>query len=397
MEKLYYVDTYQKSTMCTVTEVRHTDKATEVLTDRTVFYPECGGQPGDCGKLGPYDVLDTRKAEDGDSILILDKACPVTEGEHLELSLNWDHRYKYMVMHTCQHLVSGTLFNLFGIGTVAVHLGDSYLTVETDQSSISSDTIDALVKHLNQRIQEAHPVIYHEMSHQDAEALGMRRSIKVEGDVRIVEIMDVDRIACGGVHAGNTSELRLVVFAGQEQIRGHVRLYFHCGQEAIDNSICNSKVVLELDSMLSCKPSEIVQNVTSMNAALTEAKSARNAALKTLAAYEVKDCLEDGGLCSFWAQQGSDLQNYAQAVTEYEDLAMCILCPDGNRTKWLIALKGRYECVSFNDVRANLLSKINAKGGGRPPVYQGVADCNDKEALFSFVDGFRKMVSSQKA
>ena len=40
MDKLYYKDTYLRELECTVLKVTHTDKATEVLTDRTIFYPD---------------------------------------------------------------------------------------------------------------------------------------------------------------------------------------------------------------------------------------------------------------------------------------------------------------------------------------------------------------------
>ena len=211
MEKLYYQDPYLTKITCTVKAVSHTDKATEVRTDKTIFYPESGGQPGDRGTLGQYRVLDTRKADDGDSILILDPSSEVKEGDVLELVLDWDHRYKFMVIHAAQHMLSGLLFTMFGIGTVAVHQGEEYLTIETDKSAIDEKVIDELILAANEKIRENHSIIYHEMSHKDAEALGLRRSIKVEGDVRIVEIKDVDRIACGGIHASRTGELSAVL------------------------------------------------------------------------------------------------------------------------------------------------------------------------------------------
>ena len=58
----------------------------------------------------------------------------------------------------------------------------------------------------------------------------------------------------------------------------------------------------------------------------------------------------------------------------------------------MIAVKGRYESIDFNGLRKTLLAKINAKGGGRSPVFQGVADCNDKQALLSFIEEFRNTV-----
>ena len=185
MDKVYYENTYLRELDCTVVQVSHTDKATEVFPDRTIFYPEGGGQPGDRGKLGPFEVLDTRKDEEGNSVLILGKDCPIKEGAQYTLILDWDHRHKFMVIHTAQHMLSGLLFTMYAIGTVAVHQGDDYLTIETDKAEISEETINGLILAANAKISENHAILYHQMSHSDAEALGLRRSIKVEGDVRI--------------------------------------------------------------------------------------------------------------------------------------------------------------------------------------------------------------------
>ncbi|MBQ2527427.1 MAG: alanyl-tRNA editing protein, partial [Spirochaetales bacterium] len=283
MEKLYYQDPYLSRITCTVTDVSRSDKATEIRTDRTIFYPESGGQPGDRGKLGQYNVLDTRKDDDGDSVLILEPEAKINKGDVLELVLDWDHRYKFMVIHAAQHMLSGLLFTMFGIGTVAVHQGDEYLTIETDKSAIDGSIIDELVLAANERIRENHEIIYHEMSHKDAEALGLRRSIKVEGDVRIVEIKDVDRIACGGIHVARTGEIGIIYCLGHEQIRGHVRLYFSCGRQALESLIADSKVVRDLNRTFSCRTDEITSKVAETLASLSEAKAEAGVAMRRLA------------------------------------------------------------------------------------------------------------------
>ena len=392
MEKLYYQDPYLKRITCTVTHVSHTDKTTEVCTDRTIFYPESGGQPGDRGTLGQYRVIDTRKADDGDSILILDPSSQIKEGDVLELVLDWDHRYKFMVIHAAQHMLSGLLFTMFGIGTVAVHQGEEYLTIETDRSAIDANVIDELVLAANEKIRGNHSIIYHEMSHKDAEALGLRRSIKVEGDVRIVEIKDVDRIACGGVHVARTGEIGVIFCIGHEQIRGHVRLYFSCGQQALDALLSGNKAIQSLNRTFSCRTDEIESKVAELFSALNEAKASASGAMRRLALMEVQENIGSDGLCIMECAQGSDLQNYAQAVTEFEDIAMLVTCPDNGRTKWLIALKGRFEKIDFNVLIRPLLAEINAKGGGRSPVFQGVAACDDKEKLKVFTDKFKALV-----
>ncbi len=392
MDKVYYENTYLRELDCTVVQVRRTDKATEVITDRTIFYPEGGGQPGDRGWLGQFVVLDTRKGEQGNSVLVLAKDCPVEEGACLRQVLDWEHRYKFMVIHTAQHMLSGLLFTLYGIGTVSVHQGDEYLTIETDRESIDQSIIDGLILAANDEIRANHPIEYHEMSHADAEALGLRRSIKVEGDVRIVEIKDVDRIACGGLHVARTGEIGIICALGHEQIRGHVRLYFLCGRQAQDSLLFAGRTVQNLCRTFSCKPEELEGKVSDTLAALASARTAASNASRKLALAEVRSCTDTDGVCIMDSAPDADLQDYAQAVLQTEDLAMLVTSTAAGRTRWLIALKGKFGELDFNVLIRPVLSEINAKGGGKTPVFQGVAACDDKEKLKAFKEKFRSLV-----
>ena len=171
-----------------------------------------------------------------------------------------------------------------------------------------------------------------------------------------------------------------------------MRLYFSCGQQALETLLSDSKVIQSLNRTFSCKTDEIESKVAEVFSALNEAKAAASSAMKKLALMEVKGNIGSDGLCIMECAQGSDLQNYAQAVTEFEDIAMLVTCPDNGRTKWLIALKGKFEKIDFNVLIRPLLAEINAKGGGRSPIFQGVAACDDKEKLKSFSDKFKALV-----
>lgn len=397
MDKLYYKDTYMKETTCTVVDVRKKESVIEVLTDCTIFYPECGGQPGDRGLLGSYEIVDTKKAENGDSVLIIkdskENDCPIKVGESFTLKLDWAHRYKFMVMHTAQHMLSGLLFTNFNIGTVAVHLGDEYLTIETNQAEISETVIEDLVKAANKVIMESHPILYHEMNHKDAEALGLRRSIKVEGDVRIVEIQDVDRIACGGVHVVKTSELWLVYCIGHENIRGHVRLYFKCGEEAFSCAMKSLKLQEELCSKLTCSPLDVVPKVESLNNSLNQLSHEKKELDKIVSGYQIEKNLNNN-IAAFIVDNNYDLQGFQHASNNYDDLAMCVIKVEKDRSLWVIALKGKYEKKDFNEVRKTLLPTIGAKGGGKAPLYQGAASTTDKEELENFLKKFEAFAQS---
>jgi len=387
MELLYKQQPYLQSTQCTVLSV----DGNNVTTDRTVFYPEGGGQAGDRGFLGEYRVLDTKKSEDGNSILILEDGAVVSPGQSLEQKLDWKHRYSGMVVHTCQHMLSGLLYTMLGVGTVAVHMGDGYLTIEVDRDHVDEQGLEAVVKRANEEIADAHPVNCFELSHEEAEALGLRRSIKVQGRVRIVEIEGVDRIACGGVHIADTSEIRLVVFAGREQIRGHERLAFRCGQSAVEQAVSDRQTMGKLGSLLSCGAPELEARVQSLLSDATSLK-AENAALKA-AVYrsDLEARLGQDRTAAFIADADFDITACAHAVAGLGDAALCVLQVREDRTIWLIALKGSKN-MDFNVLRRDLLPLINAKGGGKAPLYQGVSPVTDKNSLEIFLEAFKKAV-----
>lgn len=390
-EKIYYSNPYLKEIKCSVVSFEKTESYLEVITDKTIFYPECGGQPGDIGYLGFEKVLGTRKADNGDSVLLLDPSAEVLVGKTYELKLDWSHRYKYMVMHACQHMTSGLLFYLFNIGTVSVHLGDDYIAIETDQSEIKSSVIDELVDKVNEKISEDHKIIYHEMSHKEAEALGLRRSIKVEGDVRIVEIEDVDRIACGGVHVSSTSEIGLFVYTGQEQIRGHVRLFFACGESCRKRAWKNEKILNNLNSLFSCSYEDFPKNTEVLLSDLSETKTKNLVLSKKLAKCIIEKNINNN-IAVFEDTDGLDLQAYASCVPDFDNLALCTVSVSNDKTLWLVSLKGEFERLEFSVIKEKLFPLIEAKGGGRLPVFQGMGLRKDRESIGKFLEEFKNLL-----
>lgn len=387
MELLYKQQPYLKSTQCTVLSV----DGNNVTTDRTVFYPEGGGQAGDRGFLGNYRVLDTKKAEDGNSILILEDASGLSAGQSLEQKLDWSFRYTGMVVHTCQHMLSGLLYTMLGVGTVAVHMGEGYLTIEVDRDHVDEQGLESVIRRANEEIANSHAIRCFELSHEEAEALGLRRSIKVQGQVRIVEIEGVDRIACGGVHVDNTSEIRLVVFAGREQIRGHERLAFRCGETAVEQAVSDRQIMGKLGALLSCGAPELEARVQSLLSDATALKAENSTLKASVYKAELEAKLGPERTAAFIADSDFDITACAHAVSSIDNLALCVLQVREDKTIWLIALKGTKD-KDFNTLRSDLLPLINAKGGGKAPLYQGVSPVTDKKSLEGFLEAFCKSV-----
>jgi len=188
-----------------------------VELDRTVFYARSGGQPGDAGVLrwadGEMAVADTVKGE-GETILHIPSpgSKPPPPGAHVEMTIDWDRRYRLMRSHTAMHLLCAVLPG-------AAVTGGS---VGADRSRLDFDLPnpppkEAIEAGLNALIAGDHPVTteWVDESVLDTDP-GLVRTLSVKpprgtGRLRLVRIgtgeVPVDLQPCGGTHVARTGEI----------------------------------------------------------------------------------------------------------------------------------------------------------------------------------------------
>ena len=355
--RLYYEDGYLRSAEAEVVGV--TDDG--IILDRTVFYPEGGGQPGDRGTFGKWRIVNTVKGDDGDPVHVIEGEKPWV-GERGMLSLDWNHRYFYMTEHSAQHLVSALLFSNHGIGTVAVHQGELYFTIETDSSAIDERTLLAVEDEANAAIRESHRIEQREMSHADAEALGMRRSIKVDGRVKVVFIEGLDAVACGGVHLASTGEIKEIQFCGSEKIRGHVRTIWKCGDLSVEYRRINRRLVAAAASMLSAEPESIPEAIERLEGDIASLKRSLKDTERHLAAAEFRSASKEAG-------EGVPLVFRTETdVQAFE----CIFDGDGEvPAAFIVDGNGHFMFHGTKEGFDALKSGLSLRGGGRGMLYRG--------------------------
>lgn len=213
-EALFRDDAYLRDTTAVVTAVA--DGA--VRTDRTVFYPAGGGQPGDTGRLVRGDgsvlaIVDTRKGgADDPPDAIVHRLAPGTEppavGETVRLELDWARRHALMRMHTCLHVLSCVVVAPVTGGNIAPDKGR--LDFDIDMSLLDADRITAEVNALIARAVPTETVWITDAELDARPELVKTMSVQPPrgaGRVRLLRIAGIDLQPCGGTHVANIAEI----------------------------------------------------------------------------------------------------------------------------------------------------------------------------------------------
>src|SRR5262244_4418987 len=213
-ELVFRDNAYAKSCAAKVTLA----DARGIRLDRTVFYAESGGQPGDIGVLippsgAPLVIVDTKKGDGPDEILHIPgegTALPAP-GTAVTAEIDWERRYRLMRMHTCLHLLCAVVTGDVTGGQVGD--GKGRLDFNLPNTALDKDHITA---ELNRLIREDHPVQPSWITDDELAAkpeLVRTMSVKPpsgQGRVRLLDIAGVDLQPCGGTHVARTGEIGAV-------------------------------------------------------------------------------------------------------------------------------------------------------------------------------------------
>jgi misacylated tRNA(Ala) deacylase len=208
-------------TACEATIVAVDDEGIEL--DRTVFYPQGGGQAGDAGVLRLADgrevaIADTRKRRGAPGRIVhllaeraADGAGPLRPGDRVTASIDAARRRAHMRFHTATHLLCALVPHpVDGCSITAGYARlDFHMTEPLDRAELNAG--------LARLVAEAHPVRLRWISDAELDANPqLVRSMSVQpprgaGRVRLVEVEGVDLQPCGGTHVANTAEIGAVV------------------------------------------------------------------------------------------------------------------------------------------------------------------------------------------
>ena len=207
--EIFRSDSYLSSIEATVVAVLEEG----LILDKTVFYPEGGGQPGDTGRIAnnifEADVTNTIKSTDGILHLIDNKLGPISEGDNVTIDIDWERRYALMRMHTALHILCSVVDGAVTGGSV----GTQKSRLDFDIPGERPDK-ESLTQQLMEIVDRNYPVMSSWISDQELQRNpGLIRTMSVKpptgtGQVRMIRIGDdIDFQPCGGTHVKSTGEI----------------------------------------------------------------------------------------------------------------------------------------------------------------------------------------------
>ena len=203
-EKLYDKDSYLQEFQATVISCEQKSETTwSIVLDKTAFFPEGGGQTGDTGWLNEIEVIDTREKA---GVIYHETKVPLEVGMHVAGKIDFAKRFDKMQQHTGEHILSGIVCATYGYNNVGFHLSTEITTLDFD-GELSAEQVRELEIKVNQAIHANIPVQVKFPTKAELSEMEYRSKIEIEGQVRIVEIPEIDRCACCAPHVRTTAEV----------------------------------------------------------------------------------------------------------------------------------------------------------------------------------------------
>jgi misacylated tRNA(Ala) deacylase len=197
------------------TAVVSVDASGRVALAGTPFYPTGGGQPHDNGVLtwadGQAAVVDVRK-EDGEIWHALDGGTPPA-GARVHAVIDWERRHHLMRTHTALHILCGVIWHEWGTAVTGGNMEPLSARMDFEFDPLPAGFGATVEARVNDEIAADRPIVVSFVARGDALADDDLIRTKVNlvpesvAEIRVVDIVGLDKQADGGTHVRSTREV----------------------------------------------------------------------------------------------------------------------------------------------------------------------------------------------
>jgi alanyl-tRNA synthetase len=372
-----------------------------IVTNKTPFYAEMGGQVGDTGlvtgKGFKAEVTDTRKSRSGNTV----HAVTVTEGElslgEAVLSVDKARRTSIQRNHTATHILHKALKIVLGdhVNQAGSIVLDEKLRFDFNHfQGATAKELKRIEEIVNEEILRAMPVVTDIMDMVEAKKSGAMALFdeKYGDEVRVLSVGDFSRELCGGTHVKNSGEIGLFRIVSESGIASGVRrIEAVTGMNSYRLSIAKEELLESVAETLKSSEKDLLQKA-SANVAELKARSKEIEELKRSLSKGSIDTLvssrEDIGGVSLVRGEVKDADASAlREITEkvldkLKSGVVALASVDGQKVNFSVMVS---KDLTAKGLHAGKLIKEMAQvagggGGGRPDMAQAGGKNPEKTA-----------------
>ena len=386
-----------------------------IITDKTVFYGEGGGEVGDTGYIstenGKARVVDTKKT-DGIYLHICETVSGSFQtGDNVKMELDKERRAAISRNHSATHLLDAALRRVLGdhIQQAGSYVSDSVARFDfTHFSAATPEELKKVELLVNEKILEAIDVTADEMDIESAKKSG---AIALFGEkygarVRVVRMGDFSSEFCGGAHVTNTGKIGLFKIISESSVAaGTRRIEAVTGFEAY-KLLC-SKTDIVSKTMAALKASDendVISKITSLETELKETKRALEEANVKIAKSNLIKSLENASVCgelnvvSMVSEMPvNTLRTLGDEIKAENENTVALLCSDSDGKLTLCCVCGKNAVkkgVTAPAVLKKLSAIVGGGGGGKPD--SATAGAKNPEKLAEALSALDGIVSEMQ-
>jgi misacylated tRNA(Ala) deacylase len=224
-ELLYLRDAYLREFTATVVDRRED----AVALDRSAFYPTGGGQPHDTGSLGGLAVTDVRK--EGDLVWHTLEGDAPAVGAEVTGEVDWRRRHALMRTHSALHVLCGVIWNEWRVPVTGGNMEPLSARMDFEFDPLPEGFGGRVEELVNEELAADRPIriefLPRSAALEDDDLIRTKVNMIPESvaEIRVVDIVGLDKQADGGTHVHSTAEVgRIRVTKTESKGKGNKRV-----------------------------------------------------------------------------------------------------------------------------------------------------------------------------
>ena len=202
-----------------------------VALDRTAFYPTGGGQPHDTGTLAGRPVESVRKEGDLVWHAVTGTEALPSVGDPVGGSIDWDRRHGLMRTHSALHVLCGVIWNEWRVPVTGGNMEPLSARMDFEFDPLPEGFGPRVEELVNAELVADRPIevsfLPRETAVEDEDLIRTKVSLIPESvqEIRVVDIVGLDKQADGGTHVRSTAEVgRIRVVKTESKGKGNKRI-----------------------------------------------------------------------------------------------------------------------------------------------------------------------------